>query len=123
MTDSSLPKNTGLKRIIMAGVYSLQGMRDSFRTEAAFRQEVALATLLIPVALLLDVSLLEKALLISSVLLVLIVELINTAIEAVVDRISLEKHPLSGKAKDAGSAAVLLALIACGLLWLAILFG
>jgi len=109
-----MPKNTGLKRIMLAGVYAWAGIRAAFRYEAAFRQETLLAVVFLPLACLLDVSPVERAMLIGTTLLVLIVELLNSAVEAVVDRIGPELHELSGRAKDMGSGAVLVAL----LLWL-----
>ena len=106
-----------LTRLVKATGYSYQGLVAAFKSEPAFAFEVILALILIPTALFLDQRLFTKALLISSVLLVLIVELINSAIEAVVDRISLDKHPLSKKAKDIGSAAVFLSIINAIALW------
>jgi diacylglycerol kinase (ATP) len=103
--------------------YSLAGLAAAFRHEAAFRLEVLLAVILIPLALLLPVSGLGKALLIAAVLLTLIVELVNAAVEAVVDRISLENHPLAKRAKDIGSAAVFVSLINAAAVWLLVLFG
>jgi diacylglycerol kinase (ATP) len=117
-----MQKNTGLKRIILATGYSLQGLKSAFKYEAAFRQELLLAAILIPVAFYLDVTQLERILLIAPVFLVIIVEIINSAIEAVVDRISLEKHELAGRAKDLGSAAVLIALLLTVYIWIEILF-
>lgn len=112
-----------MQRLIRAFFYSLDGLKDSFLTEPAFRQEVLLAVVAIPLACFLDVTMLERALLIGSILLIFIAELANTAIEACIDRISEEKHPLSKKAKDAGSALVLLALINAGLLWIGVLWA
>lgn len=114
---------TGLARIGWAFRYSLAGLSAAFRHEAAFRQEAMLAALLIPIALLLPVNATGKALMIASVLLVLIVELINSAIEAVVDRISTDRHPLSMRAKDIGSAAVLIALLNVLSVWTLVLIG
>ena len=88
--------------------------------EAAFREECALAIVMIPIALFLPVTILEKMLLVNSVLFVLFAEITNSAIEAVVDRFGPEIHPLAGRAKDMGSAAVLFALVICGLTWLAV---
>ena len=93
------------------------------RHEAAFRQEVVLAVLLIPAALVLPASGLGKALMIAAVMLVLIVELINSAVEATIDRISLERHPLAKRAKDLGSAAVFISLLNVPVVWLLVLFG
>ncbi|MEN9502351.1 MAG: hypothetical protein RI964_1636 [Pseudomonadota bacterium] len=109
--------NTGLKRIIKAGQYSWQGFRAAYKHEEAFRQETWLLGLAIPLALLLGDNGVEKALMIGSVLLLLIVELLNSAIEAVVDRTGLEPHKLSGRAKDMGSAAVSVALLNAVLIW------
>ncbi len=114
---------TGLRRIANATRNSLAGLASAWRCEAAFRQEVLAACLLIPLALLLDVPALGKAAMIASVLLVLVVELINSAIEATVDRISLERHELAGRAKDLGSAAVMLALVLAATVWAFVLFG
>jgi diacylglycerol kinase (ATP) len=113
----------GLTRIWNALAYSLAGLAAAFRHEAAFRLEVLLAVILIPLALLLPVSGPGKALLIAAVLLTLIVELVNAAVEAVVDRISLENHPLAKRAKDIGSAAVFVSLINAATVWLLVLFG
>jgi len=113
---------SGLVRIWRALLYSRKGLRDAWRYEHAFRQELILALCLAPVAVFAPVSLRERAALAASLLLVLIVELLNSAIEAVVDRVSLDPHELSGRAKDLGSAAVLLALVLAGLTWAAILF-
>ena len=114
---------TGLKRVWNALFYSIDGMSAAFRHEDAFRQEVFLAALLIPAALFTPASGLGKALMIAVVLLVLIVELLNSAVEAAVDRISLENHALAKRAKDIGSAAVLLALINVPVVWGLVLFG
>ena len=127
--DSASPHNespfkgkTGLIRVWNAFHYSLAGLRAAYRHEDAFRQEVWLATVLIPLALLLPASGLGKALMIASVLLVLIVELLNSAIEAAVDRISLEDHLLAKRAKDIGSAAVLISLLNVVMVWGLVLF-
>ncbi|MBC8258130.1 MAG: diacylglycerol kinase [SAR324 cluster bacterium] len=101
--------------------FSIQGLRDTFKNELAFRIELTVAIVLIPTALLLPVSLISRVLLISSVLLVLIVELLNTGIEAVVNRISTEQHPLSGRAKDAGSAAVFVSAVNLACVWCIVL--
>jgi diacylglycerol kinase (ATP) len=103
--------------------YSIAGLGAAFRHEAAFRQEVLLALVLVPTALLLPVNALGKALMITSVLLVLIVELINSAIEASVDRVSLETHPLAKRSKDLGSAAVFMSLANAAVVWLLVLLG
>jgi diacylglycerol kinase (ATP) len=114
---------TGLQRIWNAFLYSLDGLRAAFRHEDAFRQEVFLAVLLIPAAFFLPASGMGKALMIGAVLLVLIVELLNSAVEAAVDRISLENHKLAKRAKDIGSAAVFLSLLNVPAVWLLVLFG
>lgn len=114
---------TGLRRIWNAMFYSFDGLAAAFRHEDAFRQEVLLAAVLIPIALITSASGIGKALMIGSVLLVLVVELINSAIEATVDRISLERHQLAKRAKDAGSAAVLLALMNVVAVWGLVLLG
>ena len=114
---------TGLKRVWNAFFYSLEGFKAAWKHEDAFRQEAILALILIPLALLLTDVALERALMIASVLLVLIVELINSAIEATVDRISLENHQLAKRAKDIGSAAVLIALVDVLVLWGLVLLG
>ncbi|WP_269458624.1 diacylglycerol kinase [Sterolibacterium denitrificans] len=113
----------GLRRIWRAGVYSRDGLIAAFRHEAAFRQELLLIIPLLPLALWLPASGPGKALMLASLLLVLIVELLNSAIEAVVDRISTERHPLAKRAKDLGSAAVLIALLNVPVVWLLVLFG
>ncbi len=112
------PGNTGIKRIIKATGYSIQGLKAAFKHEAAVRQEFALLVVAIMLATWLDVSMLERITLLAVVVLVLIVELMNSAVEAVVDRIGVEHHELSGRAKDIGSAAVLVALIFAGFTWL-----
>lgn len=115
--------STGLKRIINATSYSLAGFKAAFSNEAAFRQITFLNVVLIPSSFLLDVSRVEQALMIAVCLLALIVELFNSAIEAVVDRISLEKHVLSKNAKDMGSAAQFVALSIIFITWLLILIS
>jgi len=112
---------TGLDRIAHAAGYSLQGLVAAWRAEAAFRQELALAAVLLPASWWLATSWAQGVLLAGSVVLVLIVELLNSAIEATVDRISLDQHPLAKQAKDVGSAAVMLALVLCGGIWLSAL--
>ncbi|HKS14075.1 MAG TPA: diacylglycerol kinase [Pseudomonas sp.] len=108
---------TGLKRIFNAAGYSLDGLRAAFKGEAAFRQLVLLNVLLVPLAFWLPVSRAERAVLIAVSMLGLIVELFNSAIEAAIDRISLDRHPLSKNAKDMGSAAQLVALAMIALVW------
>lgn len=98
--------------------YSVRGLAHAVRVESAFRQELIVAGVLVPLAMLLALPALETVALVGSVMLVLVVELINSSIEAAIDRISFEHHRLSGRAKDLGSAAVFLALLCCGLTWL-----
>lgn len=105
------PGNTGFTRIIKAAGYSMQGLRAALKHEAAFRQETLLFVVLAPAALWLGENGLEIALLLASLFLVLITELLNSAVEAVVDRLGSEYHELSGRAKDIGSAAVFLSLV------------
>jgi len=115
-------KKTGIRRIINAAGYSWLGLKAAWRTEAAFRQEVMLAAVLLPLALALGENGVERALLICVCLLVVIVELLNSAVEAVVDRIGPEHHPLAGAAKDLGSAAVFVSLLMVVLVWGLVLF-
>ncbi|VXD01748.1 diacylglycerol kinase [Pseudomonas sp. 8Z] len=117
----SLKSKGGATRILNATGYSLAGLRAAYQGEAAFRQLLWLNLTLLPIACLLDVTRIERALLMLTPLLALAVELLNSAIEAVVDRISLSLHPLSKQAKDMGSAAQLLALLMVGLTWALIL--
>ena len=114
---------TGLRRILNATRYSLAGLAAAARHEEAFRQELFLAAVLIPCGWFLGANGTQRALLIGSVLLVLIVELVNAALEAAVDRVSLEKHPLAGRAKDLGSAAVMLSLLNAAAVWALVLLG
>ena len=108
---------TGLRRLWNAFGYSLAGLRAAYKHEDAFRQEIHLAVILIPLALWLPASHIGKALMIGSVLLVIIIELLNSAIEATVDRISLDHHILAKRAKDIGSAAVLVSMINVVIIW------
>ena len=112
---------TGIRRIINATGYSWLGLKAAYKHESAFRQEVWLAVIMIPLGLYLGQDWTDKAILISSVLLVLIVELLNSGIEAVVDRVGDEPHRLSGRAKDMGSAAVLISLVIAAMIWTAVL--
>ena len=121
--ESPYKGKTGLRRLLNATHYSLSGLAEAARNEDAFRIELALTLLLTPVALWLGATGVERAMLVGSLLLVLVVELVNSAIEATVDRISLENHPLAKRAKDMGSAAVMLSLITAGATWVLILFG
>jgi diacylglycerol kinase (ATP) len=121
--ESPFKGKTGVQRVWSACHYSAAGLRAAFAHEDAFRQEALLAALLIPLAFWLPVGGVGRALMIASVLLVLIVELLNSAIEATVDRVSLDRHHLSKRAKDIGSAAVLLSLIDVVLVWACVLLG
>jgi len=111
------PGRTGISRILWAGVYSLKGIKSAWQNEAAFRQELCLMALMLPAAFWLGQSALERIALITPLFIVVIVELLNSAIEAVVDRIGPEHHALSGQAKDMGSAAVLFALCLVFISW------
>jgi len=115
------PGNTGLTRIIKAFGYSLKGFSAAWQHEAAFRQEVALAAIGLPLAFWLGETGIERALLAASLLIVLAVELLNSAVEAVVDRASPEHHELAGRAKDVGSAAVFVSLLTVAVVWACIL--
>jgi diacylglycerol kinase (ATP) len=115
-------KPTGFTRMFRALGTSMKGLAGAFREEAAFRQELALAVLVIPLGLWLGRNGLERAMLIAPMFLVLVVELINSAIEATIDRIGLERHTLSGLAKDIGSAAVLMSLLLLASVWILILW-
>lgn len=117
------PGHTGIRRLVHATRFSLQGLAACWRHESAFRQEATLAAVAIPLALVLGTDGLERALLAASVLLVPIVELLNTGVEAVVDRIGDGEHPLSRRAKDVGSAAVLLSLLLAAAVWMLVLTG
>lgn len=123
MTNVNPHKATGLRRLVNAMSYSLSGLLLAWQDEAAFRQEVILAIVLVPVAFMVPVGVTQRVLLVVSLMLVLVVEMINSAIEATVDRVSLDIHPLAKKAKDMGSAAVLLALTNAILTWTMILWS
>ena len=118
-----MKKNTGLKRIILAIGYSLSGLKTAFSNEAAFRQEVFLLTILVPLAFWLEVEPQQRLMMVAVLFIMLIVELINSAIEAVVDRIGTDHHHLSGQAKDLGSAAVFISLILVFYVWGSVLFS
>lgn len=120
MADQGVGTLTRLKRAVG---YSFRGLIAAWQNEQAFRQEVLLAVVLIPASFWLAQDTVERALLIGSILLILIVELMNSAIEAVVDRIGPEHHLLSGRAKDVGSAAVFLAIVLAACIWLLVLLG
>ena len=114
------PDNTGFLRVIRAARYSAQGLAQAFRHESAFRQELSLTLIMAPIGLWLGRAPLEKTLLIAVCLLVLLVELLNSAIEAAIDRQGSERHELSGRAKDMGSAAVSIALLIVVVVWSAV---
>lgn len=115
------PHNTGFRRLYNAFFFSLMGLRACFRTEEAFRQEVYLSVILIPLGFYLGNTPIEKILLVGSILLLMVVEILNTAVERAIDRISFERHTLSKEAKDMGSAAVLLTIFIAVMCWALIL--
>ncbi len=115
------PGDTGIRRLVKAAGYSRKGLAAAWRHEAAFRQEVAATLVLLPLALWLGRNGVERALLAGSWLLVPVVELLNSALEAIVDKTSPEPHELAGRAKDMGSAAVLLALLLAAMVWVLVL--
>lgn len=115
--------NHGIKRIIRATGFSMKGLKAAWTHEAAFRQELILAAIMLPIALIIDVTVVEKLLLVFTLFIVIIVELLNSAIEAVVDRIGDEIHTLSGQAKDIASAAVFMSLALAGITWTIILMN
>jgi diacylglycerol kinase (ATP) len=112
------PRDTGFRRVWKASVYSIQGLRAAWKHESAFRQECILSIILMPLAFVVADTWVEASVLIAVCFLVLIIELLNSAIEAVVDRVGHEYHDLAGQAKDMGSAAVMLSLIMAGGTWL-----
>lgn len=119
--ESAFKGKTGLRRLINAVGYSIDGFKAAFKHEDAFRQEVFITVLLVPLALYLEQAAVPRVLLIGSLMLVLIVELLNSAVEAVVDRVSLEKHPLAKRAKDTASAAVFVAVTNAIVTWALVL--
>lgn len=119
--ESPFKGKTGMRRVINAARYSLEGLAAAARHEDAFRQELILAAVLVPLGLWLGADGVERALLVGSVLMVLVVELLNSAVEATVDRVSLEDHQLAKRAKDIGSAAVMMSLLTVGVVWLLVL--
>jgi len=119
----ALKGKRGLQRLLNACRYSYDGLRSAWIEEDAFRQELLLGAVLVPVALLLPISPVERLLLIGSIFLVLIVELFNTAIEAAIDRHSFEINPLGKRAKDVGSAAVMLSLLFAAITWVSVLWS
>ena len=116
------PGNTGIRRLLRATVYSVQGFVHAFRHEAAFRQELALTVVLVPAALWLGRDVIESAMLVAALFFVLVVELLNSAVEAAVDRHGDEHHELSGAAKDLGSAAVFVSLTIVVVVWGAVVY-
>ena len=122
--ESTSPRKskTGLVRVWRALFHSFAGLTSAFRNESAFRQELALATVLVLIAAALPASLVQIALLVNSVLLVLVAELLNSAVEATVDRISFDDHALAKQAKDIGSAAVFVSLVGCAVTWGLVLY-
>ena len=121
--ESPYKGKTGLRRLLNAFGYSMAGIKAAYQNEDAFRQEVVMAIVLIPLAIYIGGSGMERAIMIASVMLVIIVELLNSSIEATVDRISLENHNLAKRAKDIGSAAVLLSLVNLVLVWGLLIFS
>ncbi len=117
-----MQKTKGLTHFINAAGYSIKGLKAAFKYEAGFRHEVGAAIFMIPLAFFLGKTNVEIALLIASVLMVFVIELLNSGLEAIVDRVGTEYHELSGRAKDLGSAAVFMAMVTCGVVWLIILF-
>lgn len=117
LTEHPMKGKQGLQRVINAARYSAQGLQQAWTHESAFQQEACLAVLMLPAAFWLGSHWVERVLLVGTVVLVLVVELLNSAIEAAVDRTSLDMHPLAGRAKDMGSAAVMLTLLLCGVTW------
>lgn len=120
--ESPYKGKTGVRRLLNAFGYSCAGLQEAFRNEDAFRQEVLLASVLLPLAFFLEPTMFGRALMIGCVLLLLIIELLNSAVEATVDRISLDDHRLAKRAKDIGSAAVLLSLLNLVIVWALVLW-
>ena len=123
LQESPFKGKTGITRLINAFGYSLDGLKAAFRHEDAFRMLLLLAVILIPLAFIIHASALERALLVASSLATLIIELLNSAVEAAVDHTSLERHPLAKRAKDMGSAAQLIGLVNLAVVWGLVLFG
>jgi len=117
-----IEKNKGFTRVYKAAGYSYKGIVAALKYEAAFRQEMMLAVIMVPLTFWLPVTKLERIVMVSAIVFVLVVELLNSGIEAVVDRVGFEQHELAGRAKDMGSAAVLISLCLCGYVWVSILF-
>ena len=120
--DKNKRNGTGLNRLIRAMHCSMLGLKAAYKYEQAFRQELLLCIVMVPLGLWLGNSGLERALLVGSLLLVLIIELLNSSIEAIVDRVGMEHHELSGRAKDIGSAAVYMAIVTVVIIWTLVLF-
>lgn len=123
LQESPFKGKTGITRLINAFGYSLDGLKAAFRHEDAFRMLLLLAVILIPLAFVIQASALERALLVASSLATLVIELLNSAVEAAVDHTSLEHHPLAKRAKDMGSAAQLIGLVNLAVVWGLVLFG
>jgi len=121
--ESPFKGKTGMRRLVNAFGYSMAGLKAAYQNEDAFRQEVLLAIVLLPLAFILEQEAIGRALMVGSVLLVIMVELLNSAVEATVDRISLENHLLAKRAKDIGSAAVFVSLVNLAAVWGLVLFG
>ncbi|TXT25448.1 MAG: diacylglycerol kinase [Gallionellaceae bacterium] len=121
--ESPYKGKTGFKRLLNALYYSCSGIKEAYRNEDAFRQEVLLAAILLPLAFWVEAEAVGRAMMVGSVLLLLIVELLNSAIEAAVDRISLDDHRLAKRAKDIGSAAVLITIANLVAVWALVLAG
>lgn len=118
-----MEKAKGIRRIVNAGKYSLKGLKSALINETAFRQECFLLVIAYIIVMLIDFTIYERILLVGSIAFIMIIELINSAIECVVDRIGLERHELSGRAKDYGSAAVFLSLLLAVILWVYLFFN
>lgn len=116
-------KKTGLMRVVRAVGYSLDGIGSALKHESAFRQESIMAMIMVPIAILAPIDLVGKVMLIASVFAVLVVELLNSAVEWIVDYISLDKHPMAKRAKDMASGAVFLSLLCCGVIWALVLWS
>ncbi|MFA6178848.1 MAG: diacylglycerol kinase [Methylophilaceae bacterium] len=121
--ESPYKGKTGLRRLLNAFGYSMAGLKAAYKNEDAFRQEVLMAIVLIPLGIYLGETGVARAMMVASVILVVIVELLNSSIEATVDRISLENHALAERAKDIGSAAVLISLVNMAVVWALVLLG
>lgn len=122
MVTLEKPNGLGLMRVLRAAACSMAGLRSAWKNEAAFRQELTLCCVMAPIAIFLGDTGIERALMLGSLVMVLIVELLNSAVEAVVDRVSTQHHELSGRAKDIASAAVFLSLLNVVIIWVLLLF-